>query len=237
MATRSSGNVPPKVRPGNGSPVRINIGCGATPTDGWINFDNSFAVRVARWPLLADIVSSMRLLPRPSREFAKVASRKDVKFANASARIPKADNSVDVVYSSHMIEHLDSCEVRAFLQEVKRVLRPGAIVRLVVPDLALIVEDYLSSGDSDQLIANTNMCQNRPVGVAARLKLALIGPRRHLWMYDGPALVKLLSEAGFSDVMIMPLGKTSIMQPGNLDLEERASESVYVEAIKKEKLP
>ena len=97
MATSMSGNLPPKVTPENSDPIRINIGCGATPTDGWINFDNSFAVRVARWPLLADIVSRMRLLPRPSREFAKVASRKNVKFANASARIPKADNSVDVV--------------------------------------------------------------------------------------------------------------------------------------------
>ena len=135
-----------------------------------------------------------------------------------------------------MIEHLDGREARAFLREVKRVLRPGAIVRLVVPDIALIVKNYLSNGDSDQLIANTNMCQNRPVGIVARLKLALIGPRRYLWMYDGPALVKLLSEAGFSDVMIMSPGKTNIIQPGNLDLEERASESVYVEAIKEEKL-
>ena len=59
-----------------------------------------------------------------------------------------------------------------------------------------------------------------------------MGPRRHLWMYDGLALVNLLSEIGFINVDIMPAGTTTIKVPGNLNLSERASESVYVEAAK-----
>jgi hypothetical protein len=65
----------------------------------------------------------------------------------------------------------------------------------------------------------------------AWMKWVLIGPRHHLWMYDGNSLAKLMHEAGFADVAIMPAGKTNIADPGDLDLEERASESIYVEAI------
>ena len=32
--------------------VRINIGCGKTPTNGWINFDNSPAIKLANSPFL-----------------------------------------------------------------------------------------------------------------------------------------------------------------------------------------
>ena len=30
---------------------QINIGCGQTPTEGWINFDNSPAIKLAKSPL------------------------------------------------------------------------------------------------------------------------------------------------------------------------------------------
>jgi hypothetical protein len=130
-----------------------------------------------------------------------------------------------------MIEHLDRGEARAFLAEVRRILRPGGVVRVAAPDIARLVQDYLATGDADGFIAATSMGLNRPTGLIARMKWVLIGPRHHLWMYDGDSLAKLLHEAGFADVAIMPPGKTNIADPGDLDLEERASESVYVEAF------
>jgi crotonobetainyl-CoA:carnitine CoA-transferase CaiB-like acyl-CoA transferase len=51
-------------------------------------------------------------------------------------------------------------------------------------------------------------------------------------MYDGRSLSKLLCDAGFAAVSIMPPGKTNITDPGGLDLEERAEESVYVEGVR-----
>jgi SAM-dependent methyltransferase len=212
--------------------VRVNIGCGATPTDGWTNLDNSFTVRVARWPMLVRVLSKLGIIDGQSREFAQVANRENIRFANASLHIPYADNSVEVVYSSHMVEHLDRQEARAFLLEVRRILQPGGIIRLAVPDLALLVKEYLETGDADQLIDRTHMSQGRARGPFPRLKAALIGPRRHLWMYDGRSLSMLLSNAGFIDASIMPAGTTSIEKPGHLDLAERARESVYVEAIR-----
>jgi hypothetical protein len=40
-----------------------------------------------------------------------------MKWADGTKHIPEAKGSVEVVYSSHMLEHLDRVETRAFLRE------------------------------------------------------------------------------------------------------------------------
>src|SRR3954447_18560248 len=44
-------------------------------------------------------------------------------------------NSVDAVYSSHNLEHLHAHEVPISLRDFLRVLRPGGVAVIVVPDL------------------------------------------------------------------------------------------------------
>ena len=56
-----------------------------------------------------------------------------------------------------MIEYLDRREARAFLAEVRRILRPGGVVRVAVPDIARQVQAYLATGDADGFIAATRM--------------------------------------------------------------------------------
>ena len=51
-------------------------------------------------------------------------------------------------------------------------------------------------------------------------------------MYDGNSLSALLQKHGFIKADVMPVGKTKIHDYEPLDLQERASESVYVEAEK-----
>lgn len=53
-----------------------------------------------------------------------------------------------------------------------------------------------------------------------------------MWMYDGKSLTKLLGKLGFVEVEVMPAGQTKISAHEPLDLQERVSESVYVEAEK-----
>ena len=153
-------------------------------------------------------------------------------WANAVERIPEQDDSVDVLYSSHMMEHIEKQDARLFLNETRRVLKPGGIVRIAVPDIHYHVENYLSHGDADEFIKGTLLTKDKPRTILQKVKYLIFGDRHHLWMYDGKSLCQLLSEAGFKDPTIMAPGTTTIKKPGDLNLQERAPESVFVEGVK-----
>ena len=51
-------------------------------------------------------------------------------------------NSVELVYSSHCIEHMWNEDANFLFSEVARILKPGGVLRLVVPDASLSVEAY-----------------------------------------------------------------------------------------------
>jgi SAM-dependent methyltransferase len=214
------------------SDIRVNVGCGLSPTPEWLNFDNSFSVRVARWPVVPTLLARMGFFAAKSTELVDMARRGNVRFANAAVRIPCVAGSVAAVYSSHMIEHLDRGEARAFLAEVWRVLSPGGVVRIAAPDLSLLIRDYGLTGDADEFVTGIHMGLNRPTGFRGWARWAVVGPRHHLWMYDGASLTRLLLAMGFKGAAIMPPGSTMITDPGQLDLSERVSESVYVEAVR-----
>jgi predicted SAM-dependent methyltransferase len=57
--------------------------------------------------------------------------------------IPFPDASFDVVYHSHVIEHIPKTEAESFLKECYRVLRPQGVLRVVFPDLEQIAKTYL----------------------------------------------------------------------------------------------
>jgi SAM-dependent methyltransferase len=196
-----------------------------------VNFDNSLSVRAARWPLAVPALARLRVLSRESADLARAAEAANIRFADATTRIPCASGSVAAVYSSHMIEHLDRREAHAFLAEVRRILRPGGVVRIAAPDIARLVREYLATEDADGFVSASHMGLTRPAGLTGWAKWILVGPRHHLWMYDGGSLSRLLSEAGFAEAAAMPPGTTRIDNPGQLDLAERAAESVYVEAV------
>lgn len=57
--------------------------------------------------------------------------------------IPLPDGCVDVIYHSHLLEHLDCEDASNFMGECSRVLRAGGTIRVVVPDLEVIAKLYL----------------------------------------------------------------------------------------------
>jgi len=212
--------------------LRANIGCGQTPTIGWRNFDNSFSIRLMKFPLVVKILEMLHLLGKSQKEFISFAKHNDIIWANATNHIPLPDNSVEVLYTSHMLEHLDIEEAKLFLRESYRVLAPNGIIRIAVPDLRKLINRYITDGDSDKFIENTYLALPRSKNLVDRLKNLLIGARHHHWMYDGPSLCRLLSAHGFKKPTIVQAGSTSIPNPEELNLCERADDSVYAEAYK-----
>jgi len=57
--------------------------------------------------------------------------------------LPFDDASMDVVYSSHVLEHFSKCFAPKFLEECYRVLKPNGIIRVVVPNLEQLIRNYL----------------------------------------------------------------------------------------------
>ncbi len=62
--------------------------------------------------------------------------------ANVLRGIPFPDNHFDAVYHSQVLEHFSKDKAPAFIKECFRVLKPDGIIRVVVPDLEEIVNEY-----------------------------------------------------------------------------------------------
>lgn len=183
-------------------------------------------------PILAALLRQLGVVEDSQYQFIRFARENDIEYGDATEGLPIQDESVDVLYTSHMLEHLDKNEAEKFLREAFRLLRPGGIIRIVVPDIKIQIAHYNESSNADAFIAATHLCVPRPRSLAQKLRLLLLGSRHHQWMYDGNSLSALLQKHGFIKADIMPVGQTNIDDYVPLDLQERASESVYVEAEK-----
>ncbi len=193
----------------------VNIGCGTDAAEGWYNIDNSPTIWLSRLPL------GQRLFRTP-------AWPRSVHRHNVLQGLPFADASVDCIYSSHTFEHFTYPQSFALTRNCFRVLRPGGILRIVVPDLQKITRDYLAD--------SSEMASHRFV---ERLLLRhtwqdlLHSGAHHCQMFDSRSLVAMLRDAGFVDARVSRFGESAIADIRNVELESRKAESLYVEAEKR----
>jgi len=112
--------------------MKINLGSGSTPLDGYINVD----------------MDTLEDLKRryPNREFADDVVIKQWDIFN----LPVQNESVDEVRSECLFEHLNFIEEKAIFYEVKRVLKPGGILHLCVPDFNEFVKAWIDAKDDWQ---------------------------------------------------------------------------------------
>ncbi len=71
------------------------------------------------------------------------SERPEVLRVNLLQRFPFADASFDVVYSSHVLEHFPRATTEGILRECHRVLKPGGIIRTVLPNLEFTCREYV----------------------------------------------------------------------------------------------
>ncbi len=72
------------------------------------------------------------------------STNSNIRAHDLSQGVPCEDNSFDVVYHSHLLEHFSRSYALLFLKECFRVLNAGGVIRVVVPDLEQIVRWYLT---------------------------------------------------------------------------------------------
>lgn len=120
-----------------------------------------------------------------------------IDYRHDIARLPMfKDNSVDLIYSSHALEYFDREEAKEVLKEWKRVLKPGGILRLAVPDFEAIVKVYLKY--------NKDLEHRGILGpLYGRWEIKTKKGRKfiyHKTVYDFKSLQKLLKSIGFKNV-------------------------------------
>lgn len=130
-------------------PLMINLGCGDRVHPDWVNLDYSRANRlkvslVGRWLTDLNVLS-----PAPL----------NYKDHDLRKGIPYDSKAVEYVYCSHVLEHIDRAYVQKFVAEIFRVLRPGGICRVVVPDLEKAANDYLRALEG---------CRDKPESAACQ---------------------------------------------------------------------
>ena len=211
---------------------RVNIGCGKTPTEGWINFDNSPSIILANSLSKYFFAKIFRFLNKEQIENINWNKKNKILFADAKKNIPLPNDSAECIYTSHMIEHLSKEESVSFLNEAFRVLEPGGILRIVVPDLKLAVNFYVQTQDADTFMEKILLAPPPINTIKEKISLFFTGYRQHQWMYDEKSLSKLIKKVGFRKIFICKAGETNILNPHNLNLHERSEESVYLEGRK-----
>jgi predicted SAM-dependent methyltransferase len=82
------------------------------------------------------------------------SSENDIYSWDLKKGIPLMDDCCDAIYASHVIEHFDREGAKRFLSECFRLLKPGGILRIVVPDLEGVARSYLQCLDDVDLNKN-----------------------------------------------------------------------------------
>jgi predicted SAM-dependent methyltransferase len=83
-----------------------------------------------------------------------ISQSEDVIKHNLLTPLPFEDNSFDAVYNSHVLEHFSKRDAAKFIAEIYRVLKPGGILRVVVPNLERFVTGYLKCLEEVRLNEN-----------------------------------------------------------------------------------
>ena len=115
---------------------------------------------------------------------------------DATTVLPFRRDSLDYIHSEDFIEHIDGAAGKRFLEEAFRVLKPGGVMRLLTPDLRLLVERVYLDRERHHL----QWCRSYLAadGACEALNMHLRMDGEHRFIYDEELLTSLLTRAGFS---------------------------------------
>ena len=203
--------------------VRIHYGCGLSTGKSWLNFDASPTLKVQRLPLIGSVLSKLAggATPFPA----------DVRYGNIIDGPLVPEGTATAVFASHVLEHLSLRDARAALANTFRMLAPGGVFRMIVPDLRSRAQLYLRQVESGDPEASSNFMrytmlgqEQRPRGLIKSIRHTF-GASSHLWMWDLVSMRAELDRCGFVSVRECKFGDAD--DPAFAEVEDRAR---YIDA-------
>jgi SAM-dependent methyltransferase len=193
--------------------LNVQYGCGLSAPSSWVNFDASPTLRLQRLPGVG------RLFRRPGLP----AFPPNVRYGDIVRGLPIPLAACDAVYCSHVLEHLALEEFRVALANTFKILKPGGVFRLVLPDLEFAVRQYVDSPEPD---AAVRLIRDTGLGSLTRSRSPLralrdwMGGSRHLWMWDYKSLARELEQQGFTAIRRAEWGDSKL--PAFSDVEDES---------------
>lgn len=175
--------------------MKLNVGCGNVPLEGYINIDK-FYYPGSPYPL-----TDLRMVESwYNTESSAENSRWE--FGDATA-LDYPENTFDEVMLIHCLEHLDMGQGSRAIMEAHRVLKPGGMIDIELPDLlkacALMPTVHVTpTGD--------NTKWHRVMGALYGTDGSDGEGQYHLCGYTQEYLRFKLDERGFMDIEEIPVG-------------------------------
>jgi SAM-dependent methyltransferase len=141
--------------------------------------------------------------------------------------LPLEDASFDYVVSIHALPELPLMDQLIALRELHRVLKPGGVLRLALPDLDKGIKAYMENDRDYFLIPDEEAAS---IGGKLVTQLLWYGWSRTLFTPDFAE--ELLKQAGFQAVQMCSYQETNSRFPEIVELDSRERESFFIEAVK-----
>ena len=208
--------------------VRLNLGSGPHTVRGWVNVDKSWSPQVQRRPRVRRLLERLQII---GPDQVAEGWQAEIVRVDVTKCFPWPDGSVAAIYSSHFLEHLARSEAYTVLERCHRALRPGGIIRLVMPDLEHAARNYLNAleaGDeraADRFVEFLGFAPDLSGNFLRRVAVRLLH-RPHQWMYDEASLSHELGQVGFRNVRPASYRQGRIRDVEQLDIRP---ESFFLE--------
>lgn len=143
-----------------------------------------------------------------------------VAYMDATKAFPFPDETFDFIFSEHMIEHITLKEGYLMLQECKRVLKPGGVLRISTPDLQFLMDLYTHPKDAlhqEYIEAYRRFFPQLSYISEAMVVNNFVRNWGHQFIYDKKTLAYLMQDAGFSGVLFCKVGESRYNELNNIE--------------------
>jgi predicted SAM-dependent methyltransferase len=138
--------------------------------------------------------------------------------------LPFEEDTVEAIFHEHVFEHIDAYRGYHFLKECHRILKPGGVMRMVLPDAARYLASYF---DPEHKFLNVWRAERFTPMLAVQEEFYSFG---HRAMYDYETVALFCRVIGFEVIEMRQFGDSRLIPCP--DSASRIPDSFYTEVVK-----